>query len=112
MHEHLEDPAIVRGLKTHFAPDGAAEREHNAHSATLGFGAIHYSLVINLKPRRLLVIGSRHGYIPATMAIGLRVLGAGSLDCSSSPAATPPTIMSISTAITAMRDVDSISRRP
>lgn len=76
----LEDLAVVSRVKECFAPDGAAEREHNAMSGSLGFGAIHYSLVANLKPRQALVIGSRHGYIPAIMALTLKFNGAGTVD--------------------------------
>jgi hypothetical protein len=76
----LEDARIVSLLKRHFAPDGAAEREHNAAPGSLGFGAIHYGLVVNLKPRRALVIGSRHGYIPAIIALALKFNGSGTLD--------------------------------
>jgi hypothetical protein len=76
----LEDPAAVSRVKEYFAPDGAAEREHNATSGSLGFGAIHYSLVANLKPRRALVIGSRHGYIPAVIALALKGNGGGTVD--------------------------------
>src|SRR5262249_32147717 len=60
--------------------DGAAQREHNAASASLGFGAIHYGFVVNLRPRRVLAIGSRHGYIPAVIALALKFNGGGTLD--------------------------------
>ena len=35
----IENPTIVGRVKECFAPDGAGEREHNATSGTLGFGA-------------------------------------------------------------------------
>jgi hypothetical protein len=76
----FENPDLVALIKQRFAPDGAAEREHNARTGSLGFGAIHYSLVANLKPQRALVIGSRHGYIPAVIALTLELNGAGTLD--------------------------------
>jgi hypothetical protein len=76
----LEDPELVALLKEHFAPDGAAEREHNAASGSLGFASIHYALVTNFRPQRVLVIGSRHGYIPAVIALALKFNGAGLLD--------------------------------
>lgn len=41
-------------------------------SGNLGYGWIHYSLIRNLKPERVLVIGSRYGYIPAICAMGCR----------------------------------------
>jgi methyltransferase family protein len=76
----IEDPAVVSLIKQVFAPDGAAQREHNAASASLGFGAIHYGFVVNVRPRRVLAIGSRHGYIPAVIALALKFNGEGILD--------------------------------
>jgi hypothetical protein len=76
----LENPDVVARVRRHYAPDGAAAREHNAREGSLGFGAIHYALVINLRPERVLVIGSRHGYIPATIAVALKFNGTGVLD--------------------------------
>lgn len=76
----LENIRVVSLLKQGFAPDGGAEREHNASIGSLGFGAIHYALVANLKPQRALVIGSRHGYIPAVIALTLKLNGGGTLD--------------------------------
>jgi hypothetical protein len=76
----VEHPDAVAFIKQWFAPDGAAEREHNARDGSLGFGAIHYSLVTNLRPLRALAIGSRHGYVPAIIALALELNGAGTLD--------------------------------
>jgi predicted O-methyltransferase YrrM len=76
----LESAPVVSLIKETFAPDGAAEREHNALEGSLGFGAIHYSLIVNLKPERVLVIGSRHGYVPAIIAHALRFNGRGTMD--------------------------------
>lgn len=76
----LEDVGGVARVKESFAPDGGAEREHNAMCGSLGFGAIHYSLIVNLRPRRVLVIGSRHGYIPAIVGVALKFCAAGTVD--------------------------------
>jgi predicted O-methyltransferase YrrM len=76
----LEDPQLVEFFKRHYAPDGGAEREHNATATTLGFGAIHYALVANLRPTRVLTIGSRYGYVPAAIALALKAIGAGTVD--------------------------------
>jgi hypothetical protein len=76
----FEDATVVSRVKEWFAPDGAAEREHNATAASLGFGAIHYGLVANLKPSRALVVGSRHGYIPAIIALTMKMNGNGTVD--------------------------------
>ncbi len=80
MARALEDPAVVSAIRRQFAPDGAAGREHNAAADSLGFGAIHYALVVNLRPARALVIGSRHGFVPAAIALALHFNGTGTLD--------------------------------
>jgi hypothetical protein len=77
---HLEDKEIVNQIKWMFAPDGGAEREHNARPGTLGFGLIHYALVRNLKPVHALAIGSRYGYIPSIISLALKENGQGCLD--------------------------------
>ncbi len=76
----LENPEIVARIKQIFAPDGGAEREHNATAGSLGFGLIHYSLITNIKPTWVLAIGSRYGYIPSIMGLALKTNGAGKLD--------------------------------
>jgi predicted O-methyltransferase YrrM len=76
----LEDQSILSQLKESFAPDGAAEREHNARPDSAGFGSIHYSLITNLRPERVLAIGSRHGYVPSLIALALKANGSGTLD--------------------------------
>jgi len=76
----LEDQSVLSKLKEAFAPDGAAEREHNARPDSAGFGLIHYSLVTNLRPEKVLVIGSRHGYVPSMLALALKANGFGTID--------------------------------
>jgi predicted O-methyltransferase YrrM len=76
----LEDQSILSQIKKSFAPDGAAEREHNAQPDSAGFGSIHYSLVTNLRPERVLAIGSRHGYVPSILALALKANGSGLID--------------------------------
>jgi predicted O-methyltransferase YrrM len=76
----LEDQSVLSKLKETFAPDGAAEREHNARPDSAGFGLIHYSLVTNLRPERVLVIGSRHGYVPSILALALKANEFGTID--------------------------------
>ncbi len=76
----LEDQLVLSKIKESFAPDGAAEREHNAQPDSAGFGSIHYSLVTNLRPERVLVIGSRHGYVPSILALALKANGSGTID--------------------------------
>ena len=76
----LEDRQVVSRVIELFAPDGGAEREHNASAGSLGFGAIHHALVTNLRPRRALVLGSRYGFVPSVIALALQAGGGGVLD--------------------------------
>lgn len=76
----IEDPSLVQRIKALFAPDGGAEREHNARGDSLGFGLLHYALVTNLRPQRALVIGSRYGYIPGILGLAMRANGSGKVD--------------------------------
>lgn len=76
----LEDQSVLSKLKETFAPDGAAEREHNARPDSAGFGLIHYALVTNLKPNKVLAIGSRHGFVPSMLALALKANGSGTID--------------------------------
>lgn len=46
--------------------------QQDIKTGNLGYGWIHYSLIRNLKPKRVLCIGSRYGYIPAICAIACR----------------------------------------
>lgn len=80
MVNRLEDQTILKQIKESFAPDGAAEREHNAQPESAGFGSIHYSFITNLRPERVLAIGSRHGYVPSIIALALKANGFGTLD--------------------------------
>lgn len=76
----LEDQSVLARIKETFAPDGAAEREHNARTDSAGFGSIHYGLITNLRPERVLAIGSRHGYVPSILALALKSNGFGTID--------------------------------
>lgn len=46
----------------------------------LGFGLIHYALIRNIKPKNILCIGSRKGYIPAILALACKDNGIGHVD--------------------------------
>jgi hypothetical protein len=46
----------------------------------LGFGQIHYSLIRNLKPAKVLCLGSRYGFIPAICALACKDNGRGLVD--------------------------------
>lgn len=49
-------------------------------SGNLGYGWIHYSFIRNVKPKRVLVIGSRYGFIPAVCALACRENKKGKVD--------------------------------
>lgn len=55
---------------------------HNIDSSTgnLGYGWLHYAIIRNLKPKNILCIGSRYGYIPAICATACRDNGLGVVD--------------------------------
>lgn len=46
----------------------------------LGFGIIHYALVRNVKPTRILCVGSRMGFIPAILALACKDNRKGHVD--------------------------------
>lgn len=55
---------------------------HNIDRATgnLGYGWIHYGIIRGLKPKRVLVVGSRYGFIPAVCATACRDNKKGKVD--------------------------------
>lgn len=60
-------------------------REDNWHSLDkknggLGYGWIHYSLIRLLKPKNVLCVGSKWGFIPAVCALACRDNGIGMVD--------------------------------
>lgn len=67
----------VKRIREHYHSRG-----HNNDYATnnLGFGFIHYALIRNLLPERVLAIGSQRGYVPAHLAIACRENEKGYVD--------------------------------
>lgn len=62
---------FIKRFINHFA------REDNWHeldkdTGNLGYGWIHYGLIRNFKPKRVLVIGSQYGFVPAVCALGCK----------------------------------------
>jgi predicted O-methyltransferase YrrM len=57
----------IRDLMNYFSVDEDGH-EAKVKFADLGYGWIHYGLVRQQKPERILCIGSRYGYIPAVLA--------------------------------------------
>lgn len=55
---------------------------HNIDKRTgnLGYGWVHYAIIRNIRPGRVLMIGSRYGFIPAVCALACRDSGKGIVD--------------------------------
>jgi len=55
---------------------------HNLNESQyfLGFGLIHYAFIRNLKPRNILCVGSRKGFVPAILALACKDNGMGQVD--------------------------------
>lgn len=72
-------PREIRQFIDHFA---RKDNWHNIDKKTgnLGYGWIHYSLIRNIHPLRVLVIGSKYGYIPAICATACRDNNKGMVD--------------------------------
>ncbi|MFZ5534677.1 MAG: class I SAM-dependent methyltransferase [Patescibacteria group bacterium] len=60
--------------------DGYQLQNANSKKGILGFGLIHYALITNLRPRRLLCIGSKKGFVPAICALACKHNGFGKVD--------------------------------
>lgn len=55
---------------------------HNQDKRTgnLGYGWIHYALIRNFRPKRILCVGSEYGFVPAVCAVGCRDNKHGKVD--------------------------------
>jgi len=60
--------------------DGDDGHQTNPETGDLGFGYIHYALIRNNKPNRILCVGSRKGYIPAICALACKDNNTGHVD--------------------------------
>lgn len=60
--------------------NGDDGHQSNRTQYFLGFGLIHYAFIRNLKPENVLVIGSRKGFIPATIALACKDNRRGRVD--------------------------------
>jgi len=69
----------VRDLMEHFVADEYGH-EANTKNADLGYGWYHYGVLRLIKPRRVLCVGSRYGYIPAVLAQACKDNGFGQVD--------------------------------
>lgn len=77
--EKLSNDWTINKLMKKFKAD---ELGHQAKTreADLGYGWIHYGLIRQQKPKKLLCIGSRYGFIPAIMAQACKDNGLGQVD--------------------------------
>lgn len=60
--------------------DGDEGHNLNKTQYFLGFGLIHYALVRNLRPEHILCVGSRKGFVPATLSLACKDNGKGHVD--------------------------------
>jgi len=74
----LFNPTIMRAIINYY--NGDEGHQTNAVTGNIGFGFIHLSLILNIKPRRVLCIGSRKGFIPALCALACAENGFGHVD--------------------------------
>lgn len=75
----LTNDTAIKDLMKHFLADEYSH-EANIGKADLGYGWLHYGYIRLLKPKRVLCVGSRHGYIPAVLAQGCKDNGFGHVD--------------------------------
>lgn len=69
---------IANKIITYFNGDDGHQTDPRA--GNLGFGYIHYAFIRNIKPNRILCVGSRKGYIPAICALACKDNGNGHVD--------------------------------
>lgn len=70
---------VIKELMVTFRADEYGH-EANIDKADLGYGWVHYGLLRYLKPKRILCVGSRHGYIPAILAQACKDNGFGHVE--------------------------------
>ncbi len=75
----LSNDRQITRLMQHFSVDETIH-EANISRADLGYGWLHYGIIRQKKPKTLLCIGSRHGFIPAIMAQACKDNGTGIVD--------------------------------
>jgi len=69
----------IKHLMEYFGTDEYGHQA-NLKKADIGYGWIHYGIVRAIKPKRVLCIGSRYGYIPAVLAQACKDSGTGFVD--------------------------------
>lgn len=74
----INNIGIKRLIKTYAKEDNWHQMDIS--TGNLGYGWIHYALIRNLKPKKVLCIGSKYGYIPAVCATACRDNKIGMVD--------------------------------
>lgn len=70
--------AVTRKVLEYF--DGGYGHQADRNTGNLGYGFIHYALILNVKPERVLCIGSKKGFIPAICALACQENKKGVVD--------------------------------
>lgn len=81
--DHPQGQSLIkRRLSRILIEDYNGDSGHNTNQAQyfIGFGIMHYAIIRNIKPKRVLCIGSRRGYIPAILALACKDNHMGHVD--------------------------------
>lgn len=71
------DPAVVKIIKENYH---AIDHNNDYSKNNLGFGFIHYALIRNIRPVKILVVGSQKGFVPAMCALACKDERVGHVD--------------------------------
>lgn len=71
LKQDLFSKKFINKFINHFARDDNWH-EIDKKTGNLGYGWVHYGLIRNLRPKRVLVVGSRYGFIPAICALACK----------------------------------------
>lgn len=74
----IHNKTIARALIEYY--DGDDGHQADISTGNLGYGLLHYSIILNCKPTHILCIGSRKGYIPAICSLACIENGVGTVD--------------------------------
>ncbi len=74
----LLNRSVIHELVEYY--DGYQLQNADSKKGELGFGLFHYAMITNIKPKRVLCIGSKKGFIPAVCAMACKHNGFGTVD--------------------------------
>lgn len=78
LRRSLVSRRVARELVSRFGGSGGHNLDEK--KGELGYGLIHYGLISNLRPERILCVGSMKGFIPAVCAKACQDIGGGHVD--------------------------------